>query len=477
MKGALSAATSCLLLVLAPGVLAGPPAARPSADEAFQLGIEAYVYLYPLVVMDVTRLQMTNIEPGKMVGRGPMNTFTHMRAFPNADFKVVVRPNFDTLYSIGWLDLTAGPMVVSTPDTAGRYFLLPMIDMWTDAFAVPGKRTSGTAAADFAVVPPGWKGTLPPGLQLIQASTPYVWIIGRTQTNGVQDYDAVHKVQDGYRITPLAQWGKPATSAPFKTDPSVDMKTPPVELVNGMSAKRFFTYAAELMKLNAPHVTDWSMVARLKRIGIEPGKPFSWDALDPVAQEALDRVPAFTVKAMVSKIPTMARVVDGWQMNTDTMGVFGDFYVKRAVMAMIALGTNQPEDAIYPMNLGDADGQPLRGESTYVIHLDKDQLPPVEAFWSVTLYDADGFPSANPIDRFALGDRDPLKYNADGSLDIYIQHVNPGPDRESNWLPSPAKGVIGVVMRMYAPKAAALYGRWSPPPVRRTDSRVEPLPN
>jgi hypothetical protein len=158
--------------------------------------------------MDLTRRQLTNIEAGKMVGRGPMNTFTHIRAYPTAEFRELVRPNFDTLYSIAWLDLTKEPMVVSVPDTAGRYYMLPMVDMWTDVFAVPGKRTSGTKPGNVAVVPPGWQGLLPAGVDKIQEPTPYVWIIGRTQTNGTKDYEAVHKVQDGYTIAPLSQWGK-----------------------------------------------------------------------------------------------------------------------------------------------------------------------------------------------------------------------------------------------------------------------------
>jgi hypothetical protein len=165
----------------------------------------------------------------------------------------------------------------------------------------------------------------------------------------------------------------------------------------------------------------------------------------------------------------MARVVNGWQMNTDTMGVYGDNYLKRAIIAMIGLGANQLDDAIYPLNTSDADGNPLSGEHKYVLHFDKQELPPVNAFWSVTMYDEQGFQVANPINRFAIGDRDNLKYNADGSLDLYFQHENPGADKESNLLPSPPSGTLGVTMRVYAPKAPALDGSWNPPAIKRLD--------
>jgi hypothetical protein len=446
------------------------------AQEAYEVGLEAFVYFYPLVLMDVTRRQLTNIEAGKMAGRGPMNTFTHIRTYPTVEFREVVRPNFDTLYSLGWLDLTKEPMVVSAPDTAGRYYMLPMLDMWTDVFAVPGKRTSDTKAGNFGVVPPGWQGQLPAGVPKIQSPTPYVWTLGRTQTNGPKDYEAVHKVQDGYTITPLSQWGKIAQPVKVVVDPSVDMKTPPLDQMNRTPVAAYFKYAAELLKVNPPHATDWSIITRLKRIGIEPGKSFDFEALDPSVQQALSKAAKDGLSGMYAKIPTIARVVNGWSMNTDTMGVYGNYYLKRAMVAMLGLGANQPEDAVYPLNIADTHGKPLTGEHKYVLHFSKEELPPVSAFWSVTMYDSAGFQGANPINRFAIGDRDELKYNGDGSLDLYLQNESPGSDKESNWLPSPATGTLGVTMRLYAPKARILDGHWNPPAIRRVDGTPDALP-
>jgi hypothetical protein len=438
----------------------------PEVQEAQEIAVEAYIYLYPLVIMDATRQQMTNMAAGERPGFGPMSTFSHMRAFPPVEFKSVPWPNFDTLYSLVWLELTSEPVIVSVPDTGGRYYLLPLQDMWTDVFAVPGKRASGTQAGHFAVVPPGWQGELPAGVRRIDAPTPYVWIIGRTQTNGPGDYQAVNKVQDGYAVTPLSRWGQEPLPVTATIDPAVDMTTPPVQQVHRMPAAAYFAHAAELLKLHQPHLTDWSILARLRRIGIEAGKSFAIETLDPQIKQALERGATAGLQAMQAKVPTLARLVNGWQVNTDSIGVYGNYYLKRATLAMIGLGSNPPEDAIYPLAFADGGGEPLNGDHDYLLHFDKQELPPVNAFWSVTLYDRDGFQVANPLNRCALGDRDPLGYNADGSLDLLLQHQSPGPEREANWLPAP-RGPLALLMRLYEPRAEVLDGRWEPPGVRR----------
>ncbi|NEV80528.1 DUF1254 domain-containing protein, partial [Rhodopseudomonas sp. BR0C11] len=254
LKAMSAAATAALLLMTAP---ARSEPAPVSDEEALSLGIDAYLYFYPLVTMDLTRKQSTNVEAGKEFGKGPMNSFVSVPAYPPADFKTVVRPNFDTLYSIAWLDLSREPMVVTAPDTNGRYYLLPMLDMWTDVFASPGWRTTGTQAQKFLVTAPGWSGTVPSGMQRIEAPTPIIWIIGRTKTDGPADYAAVHQIQAGYTATPLSQWGKPPVPAPaFVPDPAIDMKTPPKQQADSMPAGQFFAYAAELLKQNPPHITD-----------------------------------------------------------------------------------------------------------------------------------------------------------------------------------------------------------------------------
>ena len=264
-----------LTLVAPPTIQTALAQSHITEEEAYAIGVSAYLYFYPAVTMNITRKQLTNIEAGKGVG-GPMNKFVNLSEYPPADLKTVVRPNFDTLYSFAWLDLTKEPMIVSVPDTGGRYYLLPMLDMWTDVFASPGWRTTGTQAGDFIIVPPGWrpdlrdrlieKFKLPQQTQRIDAPTPYVWIIGRTKTDGPQDYDAVHKIQAGYKITPLSQWGKAPEPVEVKIDPTIDMKTPPKLQVDTMEASKFFAYAAELLKVNPPPCSTKPGFSRWKNI-------------------------------------------------------------------------------------------------------------------------------------------------------------------------------------------------------------------
>lgn len=438
-----------------------------SEQKSYEIGIEAYHYFYPLITMDISRKVFTNYPSGEKPGFGPMNEFQSLRQFPPADLRVVVRPNFDTLYTIAWVDITQEPMILSLPDTQGRYYLLPLLDMWTDVFAVPGKRTSGTQSQNYAVVPQKWQGKLPEYVEKIESPTPYFWIIGRIQTNGVEDYETVNKLQDGFTLTPLSQWGK--TVAPIKAviDPTVEMKTDPLTQVNSLTAQQYFGYGAELMKLHHPHVTDWSIIARLESIGLKVGESFDVKNTSSAIQAGLNRAVIDGLQIMKEKIPTLAPVINGWQMNINTMGVYGNYYLKRAIVAMVGLGANCPEDAVYPLNVCDVEGKPLQGENNYILHFEPEELPPVEAFWSITMYDAEGFQVPNSLNRLALGDRSNLQYNADGSLDMYIQAKSPGNHKETNWLPSPPQGQLGVTLRLYSPKSTVLNGIWNPPAIKK----------
>lgn len=430
------------------------------ARDLRTLAAEAFVYFYPLVTMEVTRLQQTMPDPsGDRATGAPSNRFFHLRQYPDADFRAVVRPNFDTLYSIAFLDLTGGPVSISVPDVGDRYYLLPMLDMWTDVFANPGTRTSGNGPQRFLIVPSGYDGGVPADTTVIEAPTPYVWVIGRVQTNGPPDYEAANSFQDGLHIEAAGDATEPSEGIA-----GVTPATEALAFVNALTAAEFLDIAARLLSVNPPHATDHSQLFRLRDLGITGDG--HWDAERFTAEERAEIQAGFT-DALTALPALLARVgsqANGWSYQTDTMGVYGNFYLKRALVTMAGLGANPPEDAIYPVLLADSDGEPLTGETDYRIHFSVDEIPPVGAFWSITMYDEEGFQAANELDRFALGDRDDLHYNEDGSLDIYLQHGNPGPERQPNWLPAPL-GPLGVTMRLYAPEPAALDGSWKPPQV------------
>lgn len=449
------------------------PAQSVSGQEAYDIARDAYVYAYPIVTMDVSMRQSTNVPDARTIPlRAPINQFAHARTYPRAEDRDVVRYNFDTLYSPAWLDLAPEPIILSVPDAAGRYYLLPMLDMWTDVFSVVGSRTTGTKAGNFLLTAPAWNGTVPDGMIRITAPTATIWILGRTQTNGPADYENVHKVQDGYRLTPLSQWGKtykPPTSVP--TDPAIDDKTSPLVQVNKMDGVALLGRLATLMAKNPPHANDYPILFRMRQIGLEPGKAFDAATLDPGLVKTVNSAAADALKDLEQSGKSGAGIglhVNGWFYQTSTVGTYGTAYKLRGMGTLIGLGVNLPEDAVYPASFVDGDGKPYSGAKRYVLHFEKGQLPPAGAFWSVTLYDKDGFQAPNPLNRFALGDRDKLTFNADGSLDIHIQNETPGADKEANWLPAP-KGEFNLAMRLYSPEREALDGSWTPPPVRPQD--------
>jgi len=467
-----SMASALVALILLGASGAGSAQAPPVRDQAaYQLARDAYVYAYPIVIMDMTMRQATNVpSAGSMPLRAPINQFAHARAYPKAEDRDVVRLNFDTLYSAAWVDVAREPIVLSVPKTGGRYYVLQMFDMWSDVFAVVGPRTTGTRAGHFALVGRGWRGPLPRGVDRIEAPTLRFWIIGRTQTNGPADYPNVNKIQDGYRLTPLSAWGREyAAPQNVPTDPSVDVKTPPMVQVSRLDGIAMLTRLRALMGRYPPHPHDYPIVFRLRAFGLDPEKPFDAKKLDPATVATINAAAKDALEDLAQSPRKMGRLVNGWAIQTENVGTYGTSYKQRAMIALAGLGANLPEDAIYPTAVFDAAGQPLTGANSYVLRFDKGGLPPVNAFWSITMYDKDGFPVPNPINRFALGDRDRLTFNPDGSLDIYVQAESPGPDKESNWLPAPKDAPFLLTMRLYSPKPEATDGRWAPPGFARTN--------
>lgn len=441
--------------------------AAPTPEETQAVATDAYLYGYPLVIMDATR-QVSTAVPRAEGTKAPVNQLNHLRAFPDYTFTDVVSPNADTLYSFGFLDLKAEPMILSVPALGKRFYLMQMMDAWTNVFASPGTRTTGGGKGDFAIVGPRWKGTLPPNVTEIKSPTDMVWIVGRTQTNGKADYAAVHAIQDQYKLTPLSAWGKPYTPpTDVPVPPGIDVKTPPVEQVAKMDATTFFGRLNALMQDNPPAAADAPALARFAAIGVAPGKPFDPKALDPeVAKVVEGAAKAGQVRLTKEAKTPHGTKVNGWDILASNTANFGTDYVWRAVVAMVGLGANLPADAIYPHALVDSTGQPLSGSNRYVIRFPKGQLPPVNAFWSITMYNAKQAFVQNLLGRYAIGDRDKLQTAADGSVTIYVQHDSPGKNRESNWLPAPPDS-FNLFMRLYWPSQPIIDGTWKVPPVER----------
>jgi hypothetical protein len=455
-------------VMLAAGPAWAQEGAKISEQEAAQIGVEAYIYGYPLVTMEMTRRVLTNVAAPESQ-KAPIGQFARLREYPTPANKEVTAPNADTLYTLAWLDVAKEPWVLSLPDMHDRYFLMPMLSGWTDVFQVPGKRTTGTKAQTYAITGPNWKGTLPPGVTEYKSPTGMVWILGRIYCTGTPaDYQTVHKIQDQCKLVPLSAYGRSYTPPPGKVDPSIDMKTAVRKQVNAMDAGTYFKLLATLMKDNPPAAADAPMVAKLARIGIVPGQDFDIAKLDPAVQKGLRRVPHAAIEKIMAHFKSAGIEVNGWIFATKT-GVYGTDYLQRALVTAIGLGANRPQDAIYPTSEADAAGKPYDGAHKYVMHFDKGQTPPAKSFWSLTMYDDKYFFVANPLNRYTLSSRSKFKQNQDGSVDLYLQNESPGKDKEANWLPAP-KGKFILMLRLYwpyePPHMSILDGSWKPPVVK-----------
>jgi hypothetical protein len=460
--GALAAAAMSRS-ALAEGMVDGAFLGIDEGLEEFWIATDAYIYGYPLVTMEMTRRILTNVAAPEAT-KAPMGQLIKMRQYPDASFKDVTAPNADTLYTTSFLDVGKEPWVFSIPDMKDRYFLMPMLDGWTDVFQVPGKRTTGTGAQIYAITGPGWKGTLPAGVKEYKSPTNMVWLLGRIYCTGTpEDYAAVHKLQDECKLVPLSAYGKPYTPPPGKVDPSMDMKTAVRDQVNRMDAVEYFTLLSELMKTNPPSEADAPQLARFARIGLVPGQSFDASKLKADFKQRVPEI-GFDRIMLQFKINDAIKNQNGWAFTTKT-GIYGTNYLMRGLITAIGLGANRPQDAVYPTSKADADGRKYNGANKYVMRFPKGHLPPVEGFWSVTMYDEKFFFVNNPINRYSVSPRQDLQSNPDGSTDLYIQHESPGKDKESNWLPAPSGDFI-LMLRMYWPSETdpgILDGSWTIP--------------
>jgi hypothetical protein len=447
----------------------------PTAQEAYAIGLDAYVYGYSLITTEITRVQMSNVPKIEENMHAPMGQFSNVMRYPPADYRGVSAPNADTLYSVAWLDL-AEPQVFSHPDMGERFYLFEMTDLWMTDFETPGKRTTGEKAASYLITGPGWNGTVPAGLKQIESATRYMVILGRTYADGTeQDYKTVNALQAQYEIVPLSAYGKPYEykTPPVNPNPGFSMTDAPQKVINAMDTSTYFNMMAKLMGEAAPPAPeDAPILARMARIGLVPGQTFDMTKLDPAVQAVLKDINPAAMKRIEENKNSLGAMVHGWVV-TKGLGQYGTNYMKRAVVAAYGWPANLQEDAVYPYTEVDSKGRALSGANKYTLTFAKGETPPVDGFWSITMYEIDNgwWFVPNPLNKFTVSPRNQLQYNADGSLTLYFQNESPGKDNEANWLPAP-KGDFIPMLRMYWPKETTpsiLNGTWSPPGVERVE--------
>jgi hypothetical protein len=373
--------------------------------------------------------------------------------------KDVVRISVNSLWSHGFVDLDQDAWVVSYPATNERYMVIQAMNMWTDNFVSAGSRTTGTDAGNILIVGPNWNGTPPADIkETFRASTRYAWIPVQMATASPEEYPAVHALQDQLKLTPLNNWGKPySPPETVPIDPTVDLTATPFDQVRLMTGVTFFQRLAAALKDNPPYAADEKMVKKLKALGIEPGKDFDPSKVSPAVAQGMNKA-ATKVFNMLGTAQYEMKGVNGWLIPMN-LGRYGTDYETRAFIAYMGLGALSSDDCVYPTAFVDSEGRLLDGGSKYVIHFEKDKLPPSHSgVWSISPY-RENFYVHNPIERYGILSSMPLKYNADGSLDIFIQGESPGADKESNWLPSPPSLPFNLTMRVYQSKKEIMDGR------------------
>ena len=439
-------------------------------QDAQQIAYDATVYGFPLVIMDLTRQAFTAV-PAPTENGAPVGQFSNKKAFPDATFTTVVRPNADTLYSTAWIDTAKEPVILSVPDSNGRYYMMSLQDYWTDVFSSVGSRTTGTGAGNFAITGPGWSGQLPEGVTEMKSPTRWAWIIGRFACSGSSDYENVWKIQDQLKLTPLSAWGTDYTPpANVPVDPNVNRKVSPLDQLLAMDAPTYIEYFCQVMVENPPYEADAPILTRMLKIGTKPGADYQayFAGLDDDVKSAIQT----GYQSALAKIP-MASPGDeknGWRMVYGA-GDYGTDYMLRAIIDYQGLGANLDDDAFYPSLYRNIDGEWLSSDKKYVLHFDKDVIPPVNGFWSLSMYNDKILFAANPINRYNLGSMSnpPLTTNADGSIDIYIQRDSPDPAGTPNWLPAPASGNFSLTLRLYWPKESVVDKSWAPPAIQQVE--------
>jgi hypothetical protein len=448
------------------------------AEQTFAAAAAAYVYGMPQEILLQTIKGYVH------------NEIVNVNALATPTTRGVVSPNVDTAYSVAWIDLTTGPLVVNVPNTGGRFYTFQFMDAYTNAFAYVGTGSTGTKAGAYALVPPGWSGTLPAGVKEIKSPTNTVWLLGRTLVNGPTDFPAVKQIQDQYELTPLAAWetGTRTPSVTISSYPAGTKKPLP-------TGTNFISALNQELTIDPPPAADDCALGAMAPAAVVRSHPTAAqeDAADlaniagvtPAIQEnaattaAIDAGvaagPKIVAEATSKLLVADAKGNHGWDVLSGSIGTYGTEYLGRAIIGTDYLGANIPSQGIYPVAYVDVAGKSFTGADRYTITFPKGLLPPARAFWSLTMYDGDNFLYANTLNRYAIGNRTSgLVHGHNGSLTLHIQHAQPtSAAARANWLPAP-DGTFHMILRLYQPSAAALSGAWKPPPVFRAGELLRP---
>ena len=468
-----AAADGRIAITTADGRVASASAPTSSAAyrRALNLGIAAYIYGYPLLDTDRIFRTATSANVPNGQGAGPVNQFSHVRRLADPSDRTVVAPNHDTLYSLAWLDLRRGPIVIHMPVVHRRFAVMELLDPYTNSFGNIG--AVGYPPGNYAVIGPGWRGRLPQGVRSLRSRYTRVWIIGRTYVRNAADTPNVVRVQNQYTLTPLAQWGRRYRSAVPKHKSTRARSYSIPGTAAGADPLAFFDALGDQLKKFPPPGADRPLLRRLASVGIGPGlHPRTTARLSAETRRGLRDAVGAGAKQIKADIQTAflsgARAHNGWLVART--GSYGIDYSRRAIVDAIGVGAPLSSLAIYPFTVTDRNLRPLSATNRYVVHFSPRYLPfPVQAFWSITLYDSSGFLVPNRAGIYLINNRSHLHLNPDGSLDVYVQPDAPrDPVQRRNWLPSPAGAAFRLIMRLYVPRdvGGIISGRtWQPPTV------------
>jgi hypothetical protein len=483
-----------IAVALATLVAAVPGSADSSAEctsanssdycTGYRLGHEAYEYGFPMLDLQSVYQTQTSVNVPDGSGDGPVNRFNNIfkLVIPKPSQKTVVAPNEDTLYSIAWLDLSQQPQVIHVPAIKNRFFVIPLYTPFTENFYNITSDTGGPAGGgsygitnggNYAVVPPGFRGRLPKGVTRVDSPYTRAWVIGRTLIRGAADTEAVNKIQAGYKIIPLSRFGKKYDPKPPRhpRHTLTFAKIPGTQ--PGQNPLAFYTALGRELLRFAPTAADQALLEQLKAIDVGPGlNPATDPRLSPATLQGMRDAVTHGLANLQSELKQFYitnSVHHNGYLIAQT-GNYGTNYQLRAIVADIGLGALRTDVAIYPFAVTDMTLQTLTGAKRYVLHFPAGDLPPVQGFWSLTMYDPSGFFVPNPLGRYVLNDRSRLRHNADGSIDVYIQRTEPdNPAQAQNWLPAPA-GNFRLIWRLYDPgsaQAGIIDGSgWKPPQVQ-----------